>query len=110
MEEVKTVTGDAAEERELVWDLAKPYSFEGKSYHKIDLTGLENLTAADMIAVNRLLSRNGNSDTMQEVSLEYACALASRGSGQPMEFYEGLPPKEAIRLKAKMTHFLFGSE
>ena len=37
--------------------LKTPYVFEGKSYNIIDLSGLQNIRAVDMIAVNRLLNR-----------------------------------------------------
>lgn len=107
------VSADDAEddaEDKLVIKLSKPYKFEGKTYGKIDLRGLEDLTAADMIAVNKLLSRNGNADFQQELSLEYACTLASKGSEHPVEFFKGLPPKDAIKLKSKITVFLYGAE
>ena len=50
--------------------LKKPYMFEGKSYNVIDLSGLQDTKAADMIAVNRLLNRKGNVDFLQEMTLE----------------------------------------
>jgi len=111
-EETKAKVSQETEEKEdkLVFDLSKEYSFEGKKYTQVDLRGLENLTAADMIAANRLLSRNGNVDFLQEMTLEYACVLASKGSDQPVEFYKGLPPKDAMKLKSRVTGFLYGAE
>lgn len=108
--EEKTVKTNQEKEDKLVFDLSKEYKFEGETYKQIDLRGLENLTAADMIAANRLLSRNGNVDFLQEMTLEYACVLASKGSDQPVEFYKGLPPKDAMKLKSRVTGFLYGTE
>lgn len=101
---------EAEEENKLVFDLSKEYKFEGKNYTKIDLRGLDDLTAADMIAANRVLSRNGNVDFLQEMTLEYACVLASKGSDLPVEFFKGLPPKDAIKVKNRVTGFLYGAE
>ena len=87
------------------------YKFEGKEYTGIDLSGLEELTGADMIAVNKYMQRTSRGiDVMPEVSLEYACNLAAKGSKLPIEFFTGLPPREAMKVKNRVMGFLFGSE
>ena len=88
--------------------LRKPVSFEGKQYEKIDLSGMEEITAADMIAVNRMLNRKGNVDFLQEMTLEYALNLAARATGMPIEFFENLPPYAAMQVKSRVTGFLYG--
>lgn len=88
--------------------LRKPVKFEGKQYERIDLTGLEDITAADMIAVNRMLNRKGNVDFLQEMTLEYALNLAARATGMPIEFFESLPPYAAMQIKSRVTGFLYG--
>lgn len=118
VEEVSTAQAvtDAVEDDEdedsLVIKLKKPYLFEGKEYSEIDLSGLEDLSAQDMIAVNKIMSRSSGAtmDIMPEVSLEYACVLASRAAKQPIEFFTGLPPKAAIKVKNRVMGFLFGAE
>lgn len=106
MEEKKNAENDG----KLVVKLSKEYAFEGKKYIKIDLSGLDDLTAEDMISVNRILSRDGNTDILPEMSLEYACVLASKGSDLPIEFYKRLKPKDALKVKGCITHFLYGVE
>ena len=93
-----------------VIELKKPITFEGKQYGEIDLTGLENIRAADMIAVNRELTRVGNSDLNQEWTLEYAYHLAARASGEPIEFFEQLMALPAMRVKNCVSSFLFSQE
>lgn len=39
--------------------LSKPYKFEGQTYSEIDLSGLDSLTAEDMIAAEKHLMRTG---------------------------------------------------
>lgn len=97
-------------ESQLLIDLSKEYTFEGEKYSKVDLRSLYDITGADMIAVNRQLSRNGNVDFLQEMTLEYAFYLAARATKLPVEFFKGLPPKDSIRVKNRITGFLFGSE
>ena len=90
--------------------LKKPYMFEGKSYNVIDLSGLQDIKAADMIAVNRLLNRKGNVDFLQEMTLEYALNTAAKEAGKPIEFFELLPPYAAMQIKNRGTGFLYGQE
>lgn len=95
----------------MVITLKKPYHFEGKDYTEIDLNGLDDLRASDMIAVNKYMQRTtAGIDVMPEVSLEYACVLASKAAKLPIEFFTGLPPKEAMKVKNRVMGFLFGSD
>lgn len=95
----------------MVITLKKPYHFEGEDYTEIDLNGLDDLRASDMIAVNKYMQRTtAGIDVMPEVSLEYACVLASKAAKLPIEFFTGLPPKEAMKVKNRVMGFLFGSD
>lgn len=98
------------EEEGLLIKFNKPFKFEGKEYTEIDLSGLEDMSAADMIAVNKLMARTSGVDVMPEVSLEYAVNLAARAAKQPIEFFTALPMKEAMKVKNRVMGFLFGSD
>ena len=52
----------AAEEVSLTVKFSKPYRFEDKTYKEIDLSGLDNLTAEDMIAADKYLTRKPDAD------------------------------------------------
>jgi len=88
----------------------KPFTFEGVSYESVDLSGLESLSAADMIAVNKTIERGGSASVLPEMSLEYACLMAARATGKPVEIFKALPPKEAIKVKNRVTNFLYGED
>ena len=90
--------------------MKKPVTFEGKQYEEIDLSCLENIRAADMIAVNRELSNGGNIDVNQEYTLEYALHIASRASGLPIDLFELLRPLPAMRVKRCVSSFLLNQE
>ena len=96
------------EEESLVIQFKKPYTFEGKVYTEIDLSWMEDLTGADMIAVNKLMSRNSPGiQIMPEVSAEYAAYFAARAAKQPIEFFTGMPPRELMKVKNRVMGFLF---
>ncbi len=88
----------------------KPYRFEGKEYTELDLSGMEDLTGADMIAINKLIERAGSSEAGLEMTLEYAFYFAARASKLPVEFFLSLPPNEAARVKSRVINFLYGSD
>ncbi len=97
------------DEENLVIEFKKPYTFEGIEYTQIDLNGLDNMSAADMIAVNKMMARTSTGiDVMPEVSLEYAINLASRATKIPVEFFMRLTPRDAMRVKNRVMGFLFG--
>lgn len=91
----------------MVIKLKTPIMFEGNRYDKIDLNGLENIKAADMVTINRRMTRTGNIDTSPEASLEFALNMANLATGIPLEFFEQLPPYAAIAVKGRVTSFLY---
>lgn len=105
---VAEASGETAEKADMVVVFRKPYVFEGKEYKEIDLSPCEDLTAEDMIAVNRIMARTSSAmDVMPEASLEYACYIAARGTKMPVEFFLRLPSNEAIKVKNQIMGFLF---
>lgn len=111
VENTASVNEEIEEENNLEIVFKKPYKFEGKEYDKVDLSGLEDLQASDMIAANKYMQRtSAGIDVMPEVSLEYACVLASKAAKLPVEFFTSLPPREAMKVKNRVMGFLFGSD
>lgn len=107
--EVLDTNGEVIEQPYLVI-FGKPYHFEDTTYEQVDLSGLEHLTAADMIAANKILDRTGSFTLLPEMSLEYACIIAAKATKLPMEFFKGLHPKEAIKIKNTVTSFFYGTD
>lgn len=87
--------------------LKTPVKFEGKQYDCIDLTGLEDLRATDLIAINRRLSVMGTGEAFAENSLEYTLHLAAAATALPIEFFEQLKINTAMRVKSRVLLFLF---
>ncbi len=108
----KTITTPATpeEKNDLVLRFAKPYTFEEETFTEVDLSGLKNITAADMIATQKQMSKGGAVDMLPEMSLQYATIIAARITGKPIEFFTRLPAREAIKLKNIVSGFIFGAD
>ena len=98
------------EENKMLPNLSKEYDFEGKKIKQIDLSGLDDITAEDMIQANRVLTNNGTVAVLTETTLEYDLIIAASASHLPIEFYKRLKPVDAIAVKNRVTSFLFGEE
>ena len=98
------------EENKYLIKFRKPFIFEDETYKEIDLSGLEDLSAKYMIQAQRTMERSGSINVLPEMSLEYACIFASKATKIPVEFFQALPPKEAIKVKNKVTNFFYGED
>lgn len=105
---VTPVEQETEEENKIT--LSRTYVFEGKKIDCIDLSGLENLRASDMIEANRILERSGSASFLPEMSLEYACLMAGRATGLPVEFFYALKPADSMKLKNRMIRFFYGKD
>lgn len=101
---------DEGSEGDLILHFAKPYTFEEETFSEVDLSRLENITAADMIAAQKQMSKGGTVNILPEMSLQFACIIAARISDKPIEFFTGLPAKEAMKLKNMVSGFIFGAD
>ena len=102
---------DEDDEISSVIKFKKPYKFEGKEYHELDLSALENVRGEDLIRVNKRYSRsNPGVSLAPEITLEYALNLAADAVQLPIEFFTGLPGRYAMAVKNRVTAFLFGAE
>ena len=101
---------DPEEENKYLIKFRKPFVWEDNTYTEIDMSGLEDLSAKDMIAAQRTMEKSGSINVLPEMSLEYACIFASRATKMPVEFFQALPPKEAIKVKNKVTNFFYGED
>lgn len=88
-------------------EFKNPYSFEAKEYSQVDLSGLELLTAKDLIDAEKQFAASGQVAAINEMSIGYVCIIAAKASKQPVEFFEKLPANEAIKVKNLVTGFFF---
>ena len=106
----ETATPEATEDPESYVRFHKPYLFEGNHYAGIDLKAIEDLTAKDMCEAEKYLSKKGTISPLPEMTMEYIGFIANRATGQPIEFFMQLPPKDATKVKNKVTSFFYGED
>lgn len=108
-EAVNNVVNDqeTVEENEFLLVFDKPVIFEGRSYKEVDLSGLQDLTAETLSNLERNFSKKGISSIQPEVSVSYAIMLAPTVCELPIEFFQVLPAKEAIKLKNMVVGFFY---
>lgn len=92
----------------MIIKFSRKYTFEDREYEELDLSGLENMSATDMIAANKILEKSGSFSFLPEMSLEYACIISARATKIPLEFFKSLHPKDAIKVKNRVTSFFYG--
>ena len=86
--------------------LSKTYKFEGKEIKEIDLNGLSDLTGADMLAINRMMKKRGNTDASPEMTMEFAFYAAMQATEFPLEFFHSLNFKDSMAVKMRVNYFL----
>jgi len=104
--------GEDTEPEDLILRFGKPYKFGGQEYTEVDLSGLEDVTARVLENVGKIAAKKnpGTNPALQEMSLTFCIYLAQRVAKLPLEFFTGLPAKEAIKLKTIVTGFLYGGD
>jgi len=86
----------------------KPFKFEEKEYTEVDLSGLENLTTRDLVDTEKMYASYGqNNSPVKEMSVGYACIIASKATNLPIEFFEYLPANEGIQVKNEVVSFFY---
>lgn len=105
----EVLTGEV-EDNPLVINFARPFKFEDSTYNSVDLSGIENLRGRDMVKASKDMARSGDISVMPEMSMEYAFMMAAKAADLPVEFFYDLPPKECIKVKNRVTNFLYGAE
>ena len=106
MSEVKNevVEQAAVQAEESKMKLSKVYDFEGAKVSEIDFSGLENLTANDMIKANKVLNTSGNVTVLPETNLEYTLVIAASATDYPSSLHR------EMQSKSKTESQVFSSE
>lgn len=110
--EMNTAKAPEEQEEDLILRFKKPYKFEGEEYTELDLSGLENVTAGTLENIGKIMAKRspGLNPATIEMELGYCELLAARVTGKPLEFFQGLPGRDAITLKSKIVGFLYGGD
>jgi len=82
-----------------------PFTFEGKEYKNVDISGIKKLTTGDLIEADAQFGETGQFAIMNEMTTGYACIVAPQASDKPVEFFQQLPAVEGLKLKRIVMGF-----
>jgi len=108
--ETTEIVEGTIDEESMVVKFNVPCTFENETHEELDMKGLHGIKAKDMISAQKQLDRSGYVGIMPEMSMQYAMIIASKATGLPIEFFEELPPREAIKIKNKIISFFYGQD
>lgn len=99
----------------MIIELSKPYDFEGKTYEKIEIL-TDGMTGQDLIELQRKYKKISSKKEMLTASslslltsnTDFNLFVLSELSGQPIEFFTGLPCADMMSAIAEIQAFLLG--
>lgn len=94
-------------ENDKIVKLSREYTFEGKKYTELDLSGLDDLTVNDLTEAQRYMSKKNEYSVMPETNLNYCLFLAGLATQLPIEFYLQLKAKDAVAVRTKISTTFF---
>lgn len=95
---------------EKIITLTRTYDFEGQKISQLDFSGLEDITADNMIKANRIATAAGTAALVPEQDLYHTLLIGAEVTGLPIEFFKQLKPRDAIKVKNMVTTFFYGEE
>nr|DAJ08313.1 MAG TPA: tail assembly chaperone protein [Caudoviricetes sp.] len=87
--------------------LYDPYMFDGVEVKEVDLSGLYDMTAEDMFAVDEQMRRRGYSGSNPEITRLYALLTAARINHKPWEWCNTMKARDAVKIKNVVSGFFY---
>lgn len=88
-------------------ELSRTYKFEGEEISSLHFTGLEDVTAENMIRANNIMMNDGTSVVVPENTLYFALIIAADTTGLPIEFFKQLKPRDAMEVRRFISNYFF---
>lgn len=86
---------------------SKPFTFEGETYEKIDLSRIEDLTGAQLCNCERQFEQGGSVSALKEMNFEFCMIVAAEVSKLPIEFFKALPAKDGNKIRQVVSTYFF---
>ena len=91
-------------------ELSSPFKYNGKEITGIDLSGLLDLTAHDLVEIDMEMQRRGFTGHRIEMTRQYAMLVAAKINHMPYDFCDRMSARDSIRLKDTLTVFLYAGQ
>lgn len=85
----------------------KPYVFEEDIYDGLDMSCLEDLSTRDLLDIEKKFYKLGVMSMNPENTASYAKVVAQKATGMPIEFFEGLPIREMMKIRSMIVNFFY---
>lgn len=95
------------EHLQIVLCFAEILEVDGKAVSVIDLSGVEELTSKDVSAAENEVLKTGIYSANMKNFFVYSCALASRATGNPIEFFTKMPLVDAVKVRSTVNSASF---
>lgn len=89
--------------------LGQPYKYDGDEIKEIDLSGLLDLNARDLVEIDKEMTRQGFTGSRIELTRQYAMLVAAKVADKPYNFCDRMSARDSIRLKEYVTTFLYAT-
>ena len=91
-----------------VLTLAKPYTYEDKTYEKF-VFDFEGLTGVDLVDIETEMTAVGEFALSPEISTSFMCRMAAKAAKVGSDVLLHLPIREFAKVKNKAQNFLIGT-
>jgi hypothetical protein len=100
---VQMFLGEAPEDKEHVLPLMAPYTYEGETAEEIDLSNVKQLNSMNVRAAEKQTAAAGATLSEPAAGYFYCCCIAAMATNRKVEFYTGMPLREAVRIKGAVN-------
>ena len=96
-------------EEMMTFKLNQPFKYDGEEITKLDLSGLLDLNAHDLVDIDREMTRRGFTGTRTELTRQYAMLVAARCVKKPWDYCDRMSARDSIRLKEYVVTFFYAT-
>lgn len=102
-------TEDQKIEEMMTFKLNQPFKYDGEEIAELDLSGLLELNARDLVDIDKEMARRGFAGARIENTRQYAMLVAARCVRKPWDFCDRMSARDSIRLKEYVVVFFYAT-
>lgn len=96
-------------EEMMSFKLNQSFKYDGEEITELDLSGLLDLNAHDLVDIDREMTRRGFAGARNELTRQYAMLVAAKCMHKPWDFCDRMSARDSIRLKEYVVTFFYAT-
>ena len=96
-------------EEMMSFELNQSFKYDGEEITELDLSGLLDLNAHDLVDIDREMTRRGFAGARNELTRQYAMLVAAKCMHKPWDFCDRMSARDSIRLKEYVVTFFYAT-